>query len=73
MYKELQQPEAHAVDAPSFEDTENYMVQLVDLGESTRLEPTFEEDPKDQTAGPEGAESPLLLFFRDSNRSLAEL
>jgi hypothetical protein len=76
MYKELQQlkskqPEAHAVDAPSFEDTENYMVQLIDLGESTRLEPTFEDDPKDQTTGP--APRVLSLYSGSNHREMALL
>jgi hypothetical protein len=76
MYKELQQlkskqPEAHAVDAPSFEDTENYMVQLIDLGESTRLEPVFEDDPKDQTTGP--APRALSLYSGSNHREMALL
>jgi hypothetical protein len=76
MYKELQQlkskqPEAHAVDAPSFQDTENYMVQLIDLGESTRLEPTFEDDPKDQTTGP--APRVLSLYSGSNHWKMALL
>jgi hypothetical protein len=76
VYKELQQlkskqPEAHAVDAPSFEDTENYMVQLLDLGESTRLEPTFEKDPKDQTTGP--APRALSLYSGSNHQEVALL
>jgi hypothetical protein len=43
MYKELQrlkskQPETHALDAPTLDDTENYMVSLSDLGESPEIE-----------------------------------
>jgi hypothetical protein len=42
MYKELQQlkskqPKTHALDAPTLEDTENYMVSLFDLGESPEV------------------------------------
>jgi hypothetical protein len=43
MYKELQrlkskQPESHALDTPTLDDTENYMVRLSDLGESPEID-----------------------------------
>jgi hypothetical protein len=47
------------------------MVQFMDLGESTSLEPIFEDDPKDQTTGP--APRALSLYSGSNHREMALL